>query len=111
METITIEIIGFENSPCGPFPCDDSRSCELEACAPTEKMVTASEALQNRLRELYGDRIVVKVTLLDDEIPDYVQTIIEKHHPPIPIVLINGAVTPLGRISLPLVKKHLEPLL
>ncbi|NYT05582.1 MAG: hypothetical protein GKC04_04315 [Methanomicrobiales archaeon] len=109
METITVEIIGFTDSPCGPFPCDDNRSCELEACAPTEKLLPACEALKNRLQELYGERVTVKITLLDNGVPEYVRAIIEEHQPPIPIVLINGKITPLGRISLPLLQRHLQP--
>jgi hypothetical protein len=106
--TITIEIIGFEDSPCGPFPCDDERTCELERCCPTEKLVPAVEALGERLGDLYGDRVVLSLTLLDDGVPDYIMKIIEEHHPPLPIVLVNGRVTPLGRISLPLLKKEID---
>ena len=46
--------------------------------------------------------------VLDEGVPDYVKTIVEKHHPPLPIVLVNGNVTPLGRISLPLLQKEIE---
>jgi len=37
-----------------------------------------------------------------------VQQIVEENHPPIPIVLIGGQVTPLGRISYPLFVQEIE---
>lgn len=105
---VEVEIIGFQDSSCGPFPCDETRTCELEACAPTEMLMPAFEALQERMRELYGDRVNLKLTLLDHGIPDYVARIIEERHPPLPIVLVNGNVTPLGRISVPLLRNEVE---
>lgn len=105
---VEIEIIGFQDSSCGPFPCDETRTCELEACAPTEMLLPAFDALKERMQELYGNRVALKLTLLDDGIPDYIETIIEEHHPPLPIVLVNGNVTPLGRISVPLLRREVE---
>ncbi|WP_245618922.1 hypothetical protein [Methanogenium cariaci] len=32
-----IEVIGFSDGACGPFPCDDTRTCELSTCAPPRK--------------------------------------------------------------------------
>jgi hypothetical protein len=32
---------------------------------------------------------------------------IEDNHPPIPIVMVNGNLTPLGRISLPLIREEI----
>lgn len=107
-DAIIIEIIGFEDSSCGPFACDEERTCELEECYPTEKLVPAYHALKSTLHERYGDRISVSLTLLDDGVPDYILKIIEKYHPPLPIVLINGKVTPLGRISLPYMQREIE---
>jgi hypothetical protein len=108
---VEVEIIGFQDSSCGPFPCDETRTCELEMCAPTEMLMPAFEALQERMEKLYGDRVVLKLTLLDEGIPDYVTKIIEEHHPPLPIVLVNGNVTPLGRISVPLLRNEVEKIL
>lgn len=105
---IEIEIAGFSDSPCGPFPCDGDRSCELEKCAPSENLVKAFEALSERLKYIYGDKISLKLTLLDEEIPVHIMSIIEEKHPPIPLVIIGGDVTPLGRISLPLIKEEIE---
>jgi hypothetical protein len=107
-DPVTIEIIGFEDSFCGPFPCDENRTCGLEKCAPSENLVQAYEALEEALSAQYGNRITLRLTLLDETIPDYVKEIVEEHHPPIPIVLVNGQVTPIGRVSLPLVQKELE---
>ncbi len=105
---VEVEIIGFQDSSCGPFPCDETRTCELEMCVPTEMLLPAFEALTERMQELYGDRVVLKLTLLDHGIPDYVERIIAEHHPPLPIVLVNGNVTPLGRISVPLLRNEVE---
>lgn len=105
---ITIEVIGFSDSTCGPFPCDSDRTCELQKCYPTEQLVPAFEALKDKLSRKYGDSVVMKLTLVDDGVPDYIQQIIEENHPPIPIVLIAGQVTPLGRISYPLFVQEIE---
>ncbi|MDE4907391.1 hypothetical protein L0665_01990 [Methanogenium marinum] len=108
-ETSEIEVIGFSEGSCGPFPCDDTRTCELFACAPSENLVKAFEALKTELESRYPG-ITLKLTLLDDGVPEYVVKIIEEHHPLLPIVLINGTVTPVGRISLPLITEQLERL-
>lgn len=108
---VEIEIAGFSDSSCGPFPCDGDRSCELEKCAPSENLVKAFGALAERLEYMYGDRVHLKLTLLDDGIPAHIVKIIEEKHPPIPIVIINGQVTPIGRISLPLVDGEIKKLL
>ncbi|KAF1075770.1 hypothetical protein [Methanogenium sp. MK-MG] len=108
-ETTEIEIIGFSDGACGPFPCDDTRTCELSTCAPSENLVTAFEALKTELQARDPD-VTLKLTLLDDGVPEYVMNIVEEHQPPLPIVLINGTVTPIGRISLPLITEQLERL-
>ncbi|WP_326493510.1 hypothetical protein [Methanogenium organophilum] len=104
-----IEIIGFSDGACGPFPCDETRTCELSACAPSENLVKAFAALKDELEARYPD-VTLKLTLLDDEVPAYVVKIVEDHQPPLPIVLINGTLTPVGRISLPLITEQLERL-
>ncbi len=108
-EMTEIEIIGFSDGACGPFPCDDTRTCELSTCAPSENLVKAFEALKTELESRYPG-ITLKLTLLDDGIPDYVVKIVEEKQPPLPIVLINGTLAPVGRISLPLITEQLERL-
>jgi hypothetical protein len=105
---VVVEIIGFRNAACGPFPCDENRSCELVRCHPKGTLVDACEALALCLQEDYGGRVQVKVTFLDEGMPEYVKKIIEEQYPPLPIVLINGNLTPIGRISFALIRKELE---
>jgi hypothetical protein len=106
--SITVEVIGLRDSRCSPFPCDDERSCGLSDCHPIGSLIRAFEVLEKDLKKEYGDRISLKLTLIDNEVPPYVEKIISEHYPPIPIILINGKVTPVGRISLPLIKKEIE---
>lgn len=110
-DIIEIEIAGFSDSSCGPFPCDGDRTCELEKCAPSENLVKAFGALTEKLEYIYGEKISVKLFLLDDGIPDHIVKIIEEAHPPLPIVIINGKATPIGRISLPLIREEIDKLL
>ncbi|WP_245618920.1 hypothetical protein [Methanogenium cariaci] len=72
----------------------------------------ACEALKTELQARDPPGITLKLTLLDDGVPEYVMKIVEEHQPPpLPIVLINGTVTPpVGRISLPLILEQLERL-
>lgn len=106
---IDIEIIGLEELSCGPFPCNDERSCELTECAPGEKLLPAVAALEKALKHEYGNAgISVHLTLIDDGLPQRIRSIIEEHQPPLPIILINGRVTPIGRISLPLIRAEIE---
>ncbi len=106
---INIEIIGLKELSCGPFPCNDERSCELTECAPSEKLLTAVAALEKALLQEYGKMTLsVQLTLIDDGVPQRIRSIIEEYQPPLPIVLINGRVTPVGRISLPLIRAEIE---
>ncbi|MDI6719402.1 MAG: hypothetical protein QMD46_07325 [Methanomicrobiales archaeon] len=105
---IVIEIVGFQSATCGPFPCDESRTCELSDCHPDGTLIDACKALESCMRGAYGDRVQVKFTNLDEGVPDAVREIIEKHHPPLPIVMVNGRLTPIGRISWPLIQKEVE---
>ncbi|HMK15711.1 MAG TPA: hypothetical protein VK450_02195, partial [Methanomicrobiales archaeon] len=59
----------------------------------------------------YGDRVTVTVTLLDDGVPGRVKVIIERSHPPIPIILLNGRVIPVGRISFTRIAGEIDALL
>jgi hypothetical protein len=105
---LTIEIIGFSGAECGPFPCEPDRTCGLSECFPTGSFLPAVEALRHALAARYGDRVIVTLTLLDDGVPERVKEIIERSHPPIPIVLLNGKVTPTGRISLTRIVREIE---
>lgn len=106
--TVTVEIVGFKTSECSPFPCDENRSCGLEECFPSGNLVNASRALDNVLKAAYGDRVEIKLTLLDEGVPAYIREIVERDHPPIPMVLVNGRVTKLGRIVLDRTKTEIE---
>jgi hypothetical protein len=99
-DPLLIEIIGFSGTDCGPFPCEPDRTCGLEECFPSGSFMEAAEALRRALAGRYRDRVRFTLTLLDDGVPDRVKAIIEKSHPPVPIVLVGGRVTPIGRISL-----------
>ena len=106
--TITIEVIGLRDSYCSPFACDDERSCGLSDCYPTGSLERAFEVLEKTILKEYGDTVSLKLTLIDDEVPPHVEKIRSEHYPPIPIVLVNGKITPVGRVSLPLIKKEIE---
>ncbi len=105
---VVIEIIGFREASCGPFPCDGDRTCELAECHPDGTLIDACTALERCLRGAYADRVQLKFTSLDEGVPDAVRDIVEKHHPPLPIVLVNGQLTPIGRISWPLIQKEVD---
>jgi len=107
-DPLTVEIIGFSEAECGPFPCEPDRTCGLEECFPSGSFMKAVEALRRALKGRYGDRVQVTITLLDDGVPDRVKVIFESSHPPIPIVLVGGRVTPIGRISYPKIVKEIE---
>lgn len=107
-DPVQIEIAGFENAECSPFPCNEERTCGLTDCYPTGKLTAAFKALKNVLEHEYGTRITMKLTLLDSEVPAHIRTIIETQRPALPIVLVNGRVTPIGRIALERVQKEIE---
>ena len=107
-DRVTVEVVGFSESECGPFPCDETRTCGLEDCAPDGRLTAAFDALRERLRADYGDRVEAKLTLLDDGVPEYVKAIVDCESPPIPLVLINGKWRPIGRISIDPIKREVE---
>jgi hypothetical protein len=107
-DPLSIEIIGFSESDCGPFPCEPDRTCGLEECFPSGSFLAAVDALRRAIAAKYGDRVRVMVTLLDDGVPDRVKAIIERSHPPVPIVLLNGRVTPIGRISFTRIVREID---
>ncbi|MDD1715904.1 MAG: hypothetical protein LUQ01_02795 [Methanolinea sp.] len=107
-ETVCIEVVGLKDSTCSPFPCDNTRSCGLYDCHPTGKLIPAFEALRSEIREQYGERVQMKLVLIDQEMPEHIRKIIAEQYPPLPFVLIDGDLAPMGRISLPLMQKELE---
>jgi hypothetical protein len=98
-ESVSIEVVGYKHSECSPFPCDQDRSCGLEACSPSNHLLPAVEALREKIREEFGDQVDVHLVLLDSGVPDYIRTIYEEQHPAIPMILINRELVPVGRIS------------
>ncbi|RXE55469.1 hypothetical protein ABH15_12115 [Methanoculleus taiwanensis] len=108
MADVIVEIVGLSESECGPFPCDETRSCGLEVCYPSNRMMDAISALRDELKKEYGDRVEVQLTIIDEAVPDYVRTLIEERQPPIPMILVNGRLTSIGRISFPLIKEEVD---
>ena len=105
---VTIEVIGLKDADCCPFPCDETRSCGLFTCYPTGKLISAFGALAGELKKEYGDRVDLRLTLVDDHVPDYVKKLIETDYPPLPMITINGKLTRIGRIAVDRIKKEIE---
>jgi hypothetical protein len=106
--TVHIEIVGVKNSECSPFPCNEDRTCGLVECHPSGQLAGAVDALKKELARDYGDRVEVQFTLIDDHVPDHVRTLIEKEYPPLPMILVNGRLTRIGRIVLDRIKKEID---
>jgi hypothetical protein len=106
--TVLIEIVGLKNAECCPFPCDENRTCGLSGCHPTGKLNEAADELNKVLKNEYSDHVELKLTFIDNGAPGYIQKIIEKDFPPLPIILVNGRVTRIGRISLERIIKEIE---
>lgn len=106
--TVTVEIVGLKTSECSPFPCDENRTCGLTGCYLSGKLENAFAELKQVLGRVYGNRVDVQLTLIDNGVPDHIRTIIEKEYPPIPMVLVNGRLTRIGRISLDRIKNEIE---
>ncbi|MHC1625948.1 MAG: hypothetical protein ACXQTG_02805 [Methanoculleaceae archaeon] len=102
-QPVTVEIVGSADGGCGPFPCDDTRTCGLDACFPTGQLSRAYQALEEALRKRYGEDVIVTLTLVENGLPERILKIIEERHPPLPIILVNGNPEPIGRISLPMI--------
>ncbi len=107
-DSVTVEIVGFSGSECGPFPCDENRTCGLEDCAPYGMLTAAFDALKKRLAAEYGDRVELRLTLLDDGVPDHVREVVDRESPPLPLVLINGRWRPIGRVSYDPIKREID---
>jgi hypothetical protein len=107
-DPVLVEIVGLEYSDCSPFPCDANRTCGLSECHPSGKLITAFDALKAVLKETYGDKVELRLTLLDDEVPAHIRAILEKEYPPIPMVLVNGKLARIGRIALDKIKNEID---
>jgi hypothetical protein len=106
--SLLIEIVGLKDSSCSPFPCDETRSCGLTQCHPTGNLINATRALTDELKEIHGDSVTVKLILIDNEMPGHVRDIIDRECPPIPFILVDRKLVPMGRISLPQLEKEIE---
>ncbi len=107
-KSLLIEVVGLKNSSCSPFPCDETRSCGLNQCHPSGNLVTATRALTDELRVIHGDSVIVKLILVDNGMPGHVRDVIDRECPPIPFILVEGKLVPMGRISLPQLEKEIE---
>ena len=105
---VTIEIVGLKNSECSPFPCDESRTCGLTGCYLKGKLTDAFTELEKVLKQKYGERVSLKLTIIDGKAPDHIRTIVERDFPPMPMVIINGRITKIGRIALDRIKAEIE---
>ena len=105
---VHIEVVGLKTSECSPFPCDEERTCGLSGCYPAGTLNDAFGELQNVLHKTYGNRVECKLTLIDEGAPAPIRTIIEQEFPPIPMILVNGRVTRIGRIALDRIMKEIE---
>ncbi len=91
-----------------PFPAMRTARAGFAGCYPTGNLNAAFDELKKTLNNEYGDRVQLKLTLIDNGAPDYLQKIIERDYPPLPIILVNGRITRIGRISLERIKKEIE---
>jgi len=107
-DPVHIEVVGLKTSECSPFPCDEERTCGLSGCYPAGTLNDAFGELQNVLHKTYGNRVECKLTLIDEGAPAPIRTIIEQEFPPIPMILVNGRVTRIGRIALDRIMKEIE---
>ena len=110
-EVIVVEVIGLRDSSCSPFPCDEDRTCGLSDCYPTGTLCCAFDALKQQIDQLYGEKVSLVLTLIDEQVPDHVMKVIEECYPPLPIILVNGKAAPIGRISLAPIRKEIDRLL
>lgn len=107
-QQLHIEIVGLKNASCSPFPCDEQRTCGLTACHPTGKLLPAVDALRQALKNVYGEKVMLTLVLIDDQVPEHVREILKDQYPPIPFVLIDRELVPMGRISLEQIKKEID---
>lgn len=105
---VILEIVAYHGSECSPFPCDEEKTCGLSKCSPTNKLEPAVEALKEKIFETFEDKVEVTITFLDESVPDYIKRIYEENHPPVPMILINQKLVPIGRISWTQIQPVLE---
>jgi hypothetical protein len=72
--------------------------------------MAAVDALRHKTAETFHDSVGITLTLLDDGIPDYIREIYESRHPPLPMILLNGDLLPIGRISWPQIEQAIRSL-
>ncbi len=108
MKSIPVEVIGFTYRPCSPFPCDDDRSCGLVECFQKETLKYAFPALEKALKEKYGDKVSVTLTSLDEGVPERVVKIIQEFQLPLPVILVDGKVVPVGAVSVPKISEYID---
>ena len=60
------------------------------------------------MREQNFDGISLELVSLDKEIPEYVKELVAKEHPPLPIVLVNSELVPVGAISVPKISEYID---
>ncbi|MDR3101735.1 MAG: hypothetical protein LBU24_00630 [Methanocalculaceae archaeon] len=111
MTQITIEVVGYTYRPCSPFPCDAERSCGLDDCYQKESLSFAFPALCDALKKKYGNKVKVELVVLDKEVPDRIKGLVCAKHPPLPIILVNGELVPVGAVSVPRISAYINPLL
>lgn len=102
---LTLEVAGFAHTECSPFPCDEDRTCGLSSCAPSGNLIKAFDALKTEIVKEFGDKVSVRLTLLDQHVPDYIRAIYEREHPAIPMIILEGNIVPVGRISWPQIRE------
>jgi hypothetical protein len=106
---VRVEIFGLSNTSCSPFPCDENRTCGFVNCERSGGQLTfAFEELKKEIEKDYRDQVDVTLTLLDKEKHPGIQKLIEKEHPPLPIILVNGKLTRIGRIAYDRIKKEID---
>jgi hypothetical protein len=106
--TVTIEVVGLKNMECSPFPCNEERTCGLTGCYLKGKLTDAYEELKRVLEMKYPGRVELQLTLIDDGAPDRIKEMIERDFPPLPMIIVNGRVTKIGRIALDRIKDEIE---
>ena len=106
--TVLVEIVGLKNSECSPFPCDENRTCGLTGCYLSGRLEKAFPELAKVLKSVYGGRVETKLICIDDNVPEHVRAIIEHDYPPLPMVIVNGKITRIGRIALDRIKNEIE---
>jgi hypothetical protein len=107
-ELIKVEIIGLPFTSCSPFPCDETRTCGLSECQPSNRITISFDELKKALANEFGNRVELTLTLIDKGVPDRIKTIIEAEHPPLPIILVNGRLTRIGRIDVERIKSEIR---